>query len=335
MVYIKEVDVSKNELDRIGDRIYEGTHTNEELSIISDYRAEHSKILKSFNDTIKGKLKAMYSYKYICSQRLKRLPSIISKIKRFKDMRLSRMQDLAGIRVILNNLKDVEDFKNIVKNELYKAPNNKNNFIFVREKDYIKEPKTDGYRSVHQVYKYKGNRYKNLNGYFLELQIRTKLQHQWATALEIIDVIKTENLKGGEGKEYYKEFFKLSSKLIEYEELKKDIKEISEEIKKLKQIDAEYNILNDLRGVSVVTENIARFDKNEYLLLILDYDRKKIRPLPIQEKEISSDYLYYESKEKKNVVLVSVEDLKNLKKAYPNYFLDAGSFIRTIEKYIK
>ena len=69
--------------------------------------------------------------------------------------------------------------------------------------------------------------------------------------------------------------------------------------------------------------------------MILDYDRKKIRPLPIQEKEISSDYLYYESKEKKNVVLVSVEDLKNLKKAYPNYFLDAGSFIRTIEKYIK
>lgn len=335
MVYIKEVDVSKNELDRIGDRIYEGTYTNEDLSIISDYRAEHSKILKSFNDTIKGKLKAMYSYKYICSQRLKRLPSIISKIKRFKDMRLSRMQDLAGIRVILNNLKDIEDFKNIVKNKLYKAPNNKNNFVFVREKDYIKDPKIDGYRSVHQVYKYKGNRYKNLNGYFLELQIRTKLQHQWATALEIIDVIKTENLKGGEGKEYYKEFFKLSSKLIEYEELKKDIKEISEEIKKLKQINAEYNILNDLRSVSVVTENIARFDKNEYLLLILDYDRKKIRPLPIQEKEISSDYLYFESKEKKNVVLVSVEDLKNLKKAYPNYFLDAGSFIRTIEKYIK
>ena len=123
--------------------------------------------------------------------------------------------------------------------------------------------------------------------------------------------------------------------MIEYEELKKDIKEISEEIKKLKQIDNEYNILNDLRGVSVVTENLAKFDKNEYLLLILDYDRKKIRPLPIQEKEISSDYLYYESKEKKNVVLVSVEDLKNLKKAYPNYFLDAGSFIRTIEKYIK
>lgn len=331
MVYIKEVDVSKNELDRIGDRIYEGTYTKKDLSILSDYRAEHSKILKSFNDTLKGKLKAMYSY----SQRLKRLPSIISKIKRFKDMRLSRMQDLAGIRVILNNLKDVEDFKNIVKNELYKAPNNKNNFVFVREKDYIKDPKIDGYRSVHQVYKYKGNMYKNLNGYFLELQIRTKLQHQWATALEIIDLIKIENLKGGEGKEYYKEFFKLSSKLIEYEELKKDIKEISEEIKKLKQINDEYNILNDLKGLRVVTENIGKFDKNKYLLLVLDYEKKTIKPLSIEEKAISSDYLYYEKKEKTNVVLVSVEDLKNLKKAYPNYFLDAGSFIRTIGKYIK
>ena len=38
--------------------------------------------------------------------------------------------------------------------------------------------------------------------------------------------------------------------------------------------------------------------------------------------------------ENNNVVSVSVENLKNLKKAYPNYFLDAREFVTTIEKYI-
>lgn len=332
MVYIKEVDISKNELDRIGDRIYRESSNDKDLEIISNYRAEHSKILRSFIYTIRSKLNTKYSENnFICSQRLKRLPSIISKIKRFKDMKLSRMQDLAGTRVILSNLKEVEEFSEVLKNGVYKSPNNKNNFVFEREKNYILDPKKDGYRSIHQIYKYQGKQYKELNGYLLELQIRTRLQHQWATALEIVDSIKNEDLKIGGGTKYYKDFFKLSSELIECIETKKKFEKINE----LKLIDAEYKILNDLRSISIVTNVIEDFKTNEYLLLILDYETNKIRLIPTPEKEISSDYLYYEKKEKTNVVLVSVEDLKNLKKAYPNYFLDAGSFIRTIEKYIK
>ena len=47
------------------------------------------------------------------------------------------------------------------------------------------------------------------------------MQHQWATAVEIIDSIAEQSLKTGGGDEYYKNFFKLSSELIEYIELKK------------------------------------------------------------------------------------------------------------------
>ena len=117
MVYIKEVDISKNELDRIGDRIYRESSNDKDLEIISNYRAEHSKIMRSFIYTIRSKLNKKYpENNFICSQRLKRLPSIISKIKRFKDMKLSRMQDLAGTRVILSNLKEVEEFSEVLKN---------------------------------------------------------------------------------------------------------------------------------------------------------------------------------------------------------------------------
>ena len=38
--------------------------------------------------------------------------------------------------------------------------------------------------------------------------------------------------------------------------------------------------------------------------------------------------------ENNNVVTVSVENLKTLKKAYPNYFLDAREFVATINKII-
>ena len=57
----------------------------------------------------------------------------------------------------------------------------------------------------------------------------------------------------------------------------------------------------------------------------------------LEEENISKDYLMYEETykdENNNVVTVSVENLKTLKKAYPNYFLDAREFVATINKII-
>ena len=130
---------------------------------------------------------------------------------------------------------------NYLKNKVYKQKD-KNNFLFIREKNYILEPKEDGYRSIHQIFKYQGKKEKRLEGYQIELQIRTKLQHQWATSVEIIDSIKQQSLKTGGGDIYYREFFKLSSKLIEYIELNKDISEISKELDKLRELNREFNI---------------------------------------------------------------------------------------------
>ena len=48
MVYINDKEVSKKELNRISKRIVENTETIEDLQKLSDFRAEHSKIIKSF-----------------------------------------------------------------------------------------------------------------------------------------------------------------------------------------------------------------------------------------------------------------------------------------------
>ena len=341
MVYINDEIVSKKELNRISKRIVENTDTIEDLQKLSDFRAEHSKIIKSFVWSLRSiinnkKIKLSNRNRIIISQRLKRLPSIIGKLKRFPELRLSRMQDLAGARIILPNIKDTEEVANYLKNKVYKQKD-RNNFLFVREKNYILEPKEDGYRSIHQIFKYQGKKESQLEGYQIELQIRTRLQHQWATSVEIIDSIKQQSLKTGGGDAYYREFFKLSSKLMEYIEFKKDMNEISDKIKRLSDLDKEFNILKTLSSLRVVTKELEGIKSKEYLILILDYKGNTVRYIPVFEENISRDYLMYEQEykgENNNVVSVSVENLKNLKKAYPNYFLDAREFVTTIEKYI-
>ena len=341
MVYINDEIVSKKELNRISKRIVENTDTIEDLQKLSDFRAEHSKIIKSFVWSLRSiinnkKIKLSNRNRIIISQRLKRLPSIIGKLKRFPELRLSRMQDLAGARIILPNIKDTEEVANYLKNKVYKQKD-KNNFLFVREKNYILEPKEDGYRSIHQIFKYQGKKESQLEGYQIELQIRTRLQHQWATSVEIIDSIKQQSLKTGGGDAYYREFFKLSSKLMEYIEFKKYMNEISDKIKRLSDLDKEFNILKTLSSLRVVTKELEGIKSKEYLILILDYKGNTVRYIPVFEENISRDYLMYEQEykgENNNVVSVSVENLKNLKKAYPNYFLDAREFVTTIEKYI-
>lgn len=49
--------------------------------------------------------------------------------------------------------------------------------------DYIKSPKEDGYRSLHLVFAC-NNGAGGIARFNLELQLRTRLQHDWSTALE-------------------------------------------------------------------------------------------------------------------------------------------------------
>ena len=90
-------------------------------------------------------------------------------------MNLSRMQDVAGLRVVVADIKDVYNLNDkLIKSE--KAPNFKSNRV--REYDYIKDnnpgPKESGYRSLHIVYQYEDKKFNKIN---VEIQIRTKLHH--------------------------------------------------------------------------------------------------------------------------------------------------------------
>lgn len=93
---------SKNHIDNIGEILRSqlpGTDAyNAAISELNQWRESHGSVMDYYFDLcneISNHLKDK-----TVAQRLKRLPTILDKIQRYPDMRLSRMQDIAGVRVI-------------------------------------------------------------------------------------------------------------------------------------------------------------------------------------------------------------------------------------------
>ena len=137
---------SNKEVSRAGEIIRTSTDDQkvfEAISVLDNWRSLHSTPLNAMRKYVMGVLKRK-KFSAIIGQRLKRMPSIITKIKRFEGMSASRMQDIGGIRIILDSISDVYAVHTAITNS-----KTKHEFI-VPPKDYIKEPKKDGYRSLHQ-----------------------------------------------------------------------------------------------------------------------------------------------------------------------------------------
>jgi hypothetical protein len=130
-------------------------------------------------------------------------PTIINKLRLNPSMKLARMQDIGGVRAVLKTIKDVRDLEREYRNKSHFKHE------LVNEKDYIESPKNTGYRGIHLIYKYKNNRKKakEYNGLLLELQIRTRLQHAWATAVETMGTFLGQPLKSMDGDKKWFDFF--------------------------------------------------------------------------------------------------------------------------------
>ncbi|MBL9198148.1 RelA/SpoT domain-containing protein [Xanthomonas fragariae] len=163
----------------------------EALSVITNWRAAHAYPLNTFQSTLRKKLAGlgMPVPKSVVGQRLKRLPSIASKLQRFDTMSLDRMQDIAGLRAVVSSnrrlkaLRDAYEHGSKFSHELRNIH------------DYVATPKEDGYRSVHIVYRYENTKVPQYNGLHVEMQFRTQVQHAWATAVETVDTFLTRQSK--------------------------------------------------------------------------------------------------------------------------------------------
>lgn len=182
------------------------------------------------------------------------------------------------------------------------------------------------------------------------------MQHCWATAVETGELITSHALKSSLGDESWLTFFKLVGALFALKEqrnlplwctVKKEDsgkRIISQEIKeKIKAINDKNQFLNQLYGFQS-TINVAEQNKypDDYYLIENDTEKKWVEFTTYRADEYKKACDAYQNKEeyiemnnlKRAVVLVSVDDIKVLRDAYPSYFYDSKLFINSVESMI-
>lgn len=184
------MEFTRSQIHALGKRIrlaYSDESNNvseEDLRLLQDYRTSYREIIadvfKILHDCgIRVDRKGIVTY------RLKRLNSIMRKLSRYPDLPLDRLIDIAGCRCIVQTTEQVYQVLELLKQS------DKLIFDPIKDvKDYIKDPQEEGYKSVHVYVSLKENPNKKV-----EIQIRDMNQHNWATLIEIFDVILGTRLK--------------------------------------------------------------------------------------------------------------------------------------------
>lgn len=315
------------------------------LDILDNFRASHNYPLHIFQINLKNN-SLRRDKNALVSQRLKRVSSIIKKLNRIysnnSSIRLFQIQDIAGCRTVVKDYPLAKDlFEFYIKGRNLKHK-------FVKSNDYITYPKDDGYRSFHIVYEFQSDKGKNdYNGMRVEIQIRTKLQHLWATAVETVDFFTRQSLKLNEGDPEWGEFFRLVSSAFAIKENCPTVNNTPSDKKelyfKIKERERKLDVINKLTkwdgALRLIDEKQLKNKTAKFFLLELDIGREDLFIQTYdakQEEQATNEYAKLEKKYKDqkdyDIVLVGLDAAKDLKKAYPNYFIDTKDFVKELKE---
>lgn len=306
------------------------------LTVINNWRSSHSFPLNTFQVWLRRKTHEVDSSSFV-AQRIKRLSSIAAKLRRFPTMKLSQMQDIGGCRAVVRSVHAVNRLR-----KLYETSELKHKLDHVD--DYISHPKVSGYRSVHLIYRYYSDKKQTYNGLKIEVQLRSPLQHAWATAVETVGTFTQQALKSSQGEEKWLRFFALMGTAIARRERTPLVDDTPTNkkvlINELREHALRLNVEGHLHAYGMAIQTLDEHTKDaHYFLLKLEPAARRISVKGFNFNEFeraSEEYLNVERNLTKDAgedaVLVSVDSLAALKRAYPNYFLDTHVFISAVRE---
>ncbi len=189
---------SKTQIDRLGDRLKGGPHTESDLRLLDDYR-------RSFGEAYEAVVLAIRQRGELPTGRpTKSTHSIVEKLHR-ESIRLSQMQDIAGCRVIVVNVVQQDEFVASLGTAFPRA-----SLIDRRDKPSY------GYRAVHII--------AEIAGKPIEIQVRSSLQHLWAEVSEKSSDALDPTIKHGGGPDWWRtSLTDLSEWVAAYEKLEKTL----------------------------------------------------------------------------------------------------------------
>ena len=313
--------------------------------IVNNWRASHSVPLNAVRANLRNHV-AGFGDEALIAQRLKRLSSIEAKLRRSHHMQLARMQDVGGCRAVLPSIAGIRE---VVR----KFERSRTSHELRRRYDYLAQPRASGYRGVHLVYGYRTRYERNAvyNGMQIEIQLRSRLQHAWATAVETVDTFSGQALKSSEGSEDWLRFFALMGTEIAFTEelppvpgtpdaretLRRELVRSATELDAVARLEAYGRALKILEG-DVRNDRAAYF---HIYLERLDEHSAHVHWNEYSEEEQEEAICAYEEVERAirhfpggETVLVRVSSVDALQRAYPNYFADTSVFVAELRRAI-
>lgn len=330
---------TNGEIDRAGKILSSLSTTTKEqeahaTEVMDNWRLSHARPMELARVTLEARAKTISSSPTF-GARLKTESSIRAKLKRERKMQLSSMQDIGGCRVILRNMDEVNELLKLYSG----APD-------AKVTDYVATPRVSGYRGKHIICSFDiGNTKMKI-----ELQLRTELQHSWATAIEVCSTFTDQNLKSDHPickDERWVRFFALMGSAMALSEGGGMVRDTppnkAKLLSELKDLADALKVTEVMKRWNTATEIISsQSDKGAHNFLIelqaFDHFRARVNVTPYEkgrEQEAAENRVLRETEARNKmgvqVALVGTTSITTLQTAYPNYFSDTTRFVKEVE----
>ncbi|MBD5246437.1 MAG: RelA/SpoT domain-containing protein [Barnesiella sp.] len=320
--------LTKNQIRNLSSRLKDSNYnpTSDDIQQLHELRMAYRDFLSFVFRTLSEEADKIDS-KAICTYRIKRVESIISKLRRFPNTSLVTMEDLAGCRCILLSRHDIPRLVDSIKRRLN----------VTRTRDYITNTPDTGYKSYHLTIQDDNNSQLKL-----EIQLRSRVHHNWATLVEITDQVLGTKIKENHDIPDLMEFHRLFSKSESEVTIqdKKRLLEIADNydyvsrigqlfIQNNQQMHSLYNEINSTKDTFFLVET-----DNRKLITFLHFtDFRNAEEAYIKQyAELSQN-----GNSSSNLLLFHVQqpDFNTISMAYSNYFLTYNELFYRLISYRK